>query len=97
MVLAGSTAAGRATTSSDLDIAVLVGDGGETCRETLRFEDALRSSSSTPVPVSGNSSPQTSPRVVVCCRACMPPAWSWSTSVERPGVPGPRPRPSFPD
>lgn len=41
MVLAGSTAAGRATTSSDLDIAVLVGDGGETCRKTLRFEGRL--------------------------------------------------------
>lgn len=38
-VLAGSTAAGRATPSSDLDIAVLIGDGaGDTCRETLRFE-----------------------------------------------------------
>ncbi|MFJ9472730.1 nucleotidyltransferase domain-containing protein [Streptomyces caniferus] len=41
VVLAGSTAAGRATASSDLDIAVLVGDGGETCRETLRFEGRL--------------------------------------------------------
>ncbi|MFB7737071.1 nucleotidyltransferase domain-containing protein [Streptomyces sp. NPDC056112] len=41
VVLAGSTVAGRATTSSDLDIAVLVGDGGETCRETLRFEGRL--------------------------------------------------------
>nr|WSX50503.1 nucleotidyltransferase domain-containing protein [Streptomyces sp. NBC_00974] len=38
VVLAGSTAAGRATASSDLDIAVLVGDGGETYRETLRVE-----------------------------------------------------------
>ena len=38
VILAGSTAAGRATASSDLDIAVLVGDGGETCRETIRFE-----------------------------------------------------------
>lgn len=36
--LAGSTAAGRATASSDLDVAVLVGDGGETYRETIRFE-----------------------------------------------------------
>ncbi|WP_445528083.1 nucleotidyltransferase domain-containing protein [Streptomyces cyslabdanicus] len=41
VVLAGSAAAGRATASSDLDIAVLVGDGGETCRETLRFEGRL--------------------------------------------------------
>jgi len=41
VVLAGSTAAGRATASSDLDIAVLVGDGGETYRETLRFEGRL--------------------------------------------------------
>ncbi|MFD9597829.1 nucleotidyltransferase domain-containing protein [Kitasatospora sp. NPDC059973] len=38
VILAGSTAAGRATASSDLDIAVLIGDGGETCRETIRFE-----------------------------------------------------------
>ncbi|MFE4638903.1 nucleotidyltransferase domain-containing protein [Streptomyces sp. NPDC056773] len=38
VILAGSSAAGRATASSDLDIAVLVEDGGETCRETLRFE-----------------------------------------------------------
>ena len=37
-VLGGSVAAGRATASSDLDIAVLIGDGGETCRETIRFE-----------------------------------------------------------
>ncbi|WTS98192.1 nucleotidyltransferase domain-containing protein [Streptomyces sp. NBC_00096] len=37
-VLGGSTALGRATASSDLDIVVLVGDDGETCRETLRFE-----------------------------------------------------------
>ncbi|MBT2453128.1 nucleotidyltransferase domain-containing protein [Streptomyces sp. ISL-43] len=36
--LAGSTAVGRATASSDLDIAVLIGDSGETYRETLRFE-----------------------------------------------------------
>ncbi|MFD5933835.1 nucleotidyltransferase domain-containing protein [Streptomyces sp. NPDC060333] len=36
VVLAGSTASGRATPSSDLDVAVLVGDGGETFRETLR-------------------------------------------------------------
>ncbi|WP_107072760.1 nucleotidyltransferase domain-containing protein [Streptomyces vietnamensis] len=41
VVLAGSTATGRATTSSDLDIAVLIADGGETCRETLRFEGRL--------------------------------------------------------
>ncbi|MET9467163.1 nucleotidyltransferase domain-containing protein [Streptomyces sp. NPDC006544] len=38
VILAGSTAAGRATASSDLDIVVLVGDGGETRRETIRFE-----------------------------------------------------------
>lgn len=38
VILAGSSAAGRATASSDLDIAVLIGDGGETCRETIRFE-----------------------------------------------------------
>ncbi|WP_330297906.1 nucleotidyltransferase domain-containing protein [Streptomyces sp. NBC_00503] len=38
VILAGSTAAGRATASSDLDIAVLVADGGETYRETLRIE-----------------------------------------------------------
>ncbi|MFF3431216.1 nucleotidyltransferase domain-containing protein [Streptomyces sp. NPDC002602] len=38
VVLAGSTTSGRATPSSDLDVAVLVGDGGETFRETLRVE-----------------------------------------------------------
>ncbi|MET9882118.1 nucleotidyltransferase domain-containing protein [Streptomyces sp. NPDC006430] len=38
VILAGSTALGRATASSDLDLAVLVEDGGETCRETIRFE-----------------------------------------------------------
>ncbi|MFB7462422.1 nucleotidyltransferase domain-containing protein [Streptomyces sp. NPDC056224] len=38
VILAGSTAAGRATPGSDLDIAVLLGDGGETGRETVRFE-----------------------------------------------------------
>ncbi|MGW0391824.1 nucleotidyltransferase domain-containing protein [Streptomyces sp. NPDC003042] len=38
VVLAGSTATGRATASSDLDIAVLIEDGGVTCRETVRFE-----------------------------------------------------------
>jgi predicted nucleotidyltransferase len=38
VILAGSTASGRATVGSDLDIAVLIGDGGETCRETIRFE-----------------------------------------------------------
>ncbi|MEU3619021.1 nucleotidyltransferase domain-containing protein [Streptomyces sp. NPDC006872] len=37
-VLGGSAAEGRATAGSDLDIAVLIGDGGETCRETIRFE-----------------------------------------------------------
>ncbi|MFB6612891.1 nucleotidyltransferase domain-containing protein [Streptomyces sp. NPDC056367] len=41
VILAGSTAAGRATSSSDLDIAVLVADGGETYRETIRFEGRL--------------------------------------------------------
>ncbi|MEW2414779.1 nucleotidyltransferase domain-containing protein [Streptomyces sp. NPDC046866] len=40
-VLAGSTAAGRATASSDLDLAVLVADGGETYRETVRVEGRL--------------------------------------------------------
>lgn len=38
VVLAGSTVSGRATASSDLDIAVLIASGGETYRETLRFE-----------------------------------------------------------
>ncbi|WP_431679437.1 nucleotidyltransferase domain-containing protein [Kitasatospora sp. KL5] len=38
VVLAGSTVQGRATAGSDLDIAVLVASGGETYRETLRFE-----------------------------------------------------------
>ena len=38
VILAGSTAAGRATASSDLDLAVLIQDGGETRRETIRFE-----------------------------------------------------------
>ncbi|WP_457031165.1 nucleotidyltransferase domain-containing protein, partial [Kitasatospora sp. P5_F3] len=38
VVLAGSTVSGRATAGSDLDIAVLVASGGETYRETLRFE-----------------------------------------------------------
>jgi predicted nucleotidyltransferase len=38
VVLGGSAAAGRATASSDLDIAVLVDDSGETSRETLRVE-----------------------------------------------------------
>ncbi|MGY1498734.1 nucleotidyltransferase domain-containing protein [Streptomyces sp. QTS52] len=38
VILAGSTAAGRATAHSDLDMAVLIGDGGETHRETIRFE-----------------------------------------------------------
>ncbi|WP_329388707.1 nucleotidyltransferase domain-containing protein [Streptomyces sp. NBC_01351] len=38
VVLAGSTAAGRAGATSDLDVAVLVKDGGETYRETIRFE-----------------------------------------------------------
>lgn len=35
-ILAGSTARGRSTRTSDLDIAVLVPDGAETRRETLR-------------------------------------------------------------
>lgn len=38
VILAGSTAAGRATAGSDLDIVVLVEDGAEACRETIRFE-----------------------------------------------------------
>lgn len=38
VILAGSSAVGRATATSDLDIAVLIEDGGETCRETLRVE-----------------------------------------------------------
>ncbi|MFJ8627833.1 nucleotidyltransferase domain-containing protein [Kitasatospora sp. NPDC093550] len=37
-VLAGSAPTGRATATSDLDLAVLVADGGETYRETVRFE-----------------------------------------------------------
>ncbi|MER7750766.1 nucleotidyltransferase domain-containing protein [Kitasatospora sp. NPDC097643] len=37
-VLAGSAAAGRATATSDLDLAVLLADGAGTCRETIRFE-----------------------------------------------------------
>jgi predicted nucleotidyltransferase len=41
VVLAGSTVSGRATTTSDLDIAILIGDGGESRRETLRFEGRL--------------------------------------------------------
>ncbi|MFE6834812.1 nucleotidyltransferase domain-containing protein [Streptomyces sp. NPDC057705] len=41
VVLAGSTASGRATATSDLDIAVLIEEGGETRRETLRFEGRL--------------------------------------------------------
>ncbi|MFD9367380.1 nucleotidyltransferase domain-containing protein [Streptomyces sp. NPDC060020] len=41
VVLAGSTATGRSTASSDLDIAVLVEDGGVTYRETIRFEERL--------------------------------------------------------
>nr|WP_134003102.1 nucleotidyltransferase domain-containing protein [Streptomyces sp. 846.5] len=38
-ILAGSTARGLATSTSDLDIAVLVPDGAETRRETLRSRD----------------------------------------------------------
>ncbi|MEV7557317.1 nucleotidyltransferase domain-containing protein [Streptomyces sp. NPDC089795] len=41
VVLAGSVASGRATATSDLDIAVLIEHGGETRRETLRFEGRL--------------------------------------------------------
>ncbi|MFJ9944680.1 nucleotidyltransferase domain-containing protein [Streptomyces erythrochromogenes] len=41
VVLAGSVASGRATTTSDLDIAVLIADGGETRRDTLRFEERV--------------------------------------------------------
>lgn len=40
-ILAGSTAAGGSTPTSDLDIAVLVGDDEETGRETIRFEGRL--------------------------------------------------------
>ncbi|GHF65593.1 nucleotidyltransferase domain-containing protein [Kitasatospora xanthocidica] len=38
VLLAGSAATGTATATSDLDLAVLVADGGETHRETVRFE-----------------------------------------------------------
>ncbi|MFE5580599.1 nucleotidyltransferase domain-containing protein [Kitasatospora sp. NPDC056531] len=38
VVLAGSTVSGRAGANSDLDLAVLIAGGGETYRETLRFE-----------------------------------------------------------
>ncbi|AUG76973.1 nucleotidyltransferase [Kitasatospora sp. MMS16-BH015] len=41
VLLAGSVAAGRATPSSDLDLAVLVPDGWETYRETVRYEGRL--------------------------------------------------------
>ncbi|MER6299883.1 nucleotidyltransferase domain-containing protein [Kitasatospora sp. NPDC001539] len=41
VLLAGSSAAGCATATSDLDLAVLVTDGGETYRETVRFEGRL--------------------------------------------------------
>ncbi|WP_338710748.1 nucleotidyltransferase domain-containing protein [Streptomyces virginiae] len=41
VVLAGSTASGRATVTSDLDLAVLTEDGGTSRRETLRFEGRL--------------------------------------------------------
>jgi predicted nucleotidyltransferase len=37
-VLAGSVALGHATASSDLDIAVLIAEDGQTCRETVRIE-----------------------------------------------------------
>ncbi|MFD7641646.1 nucleotidyltransferase domain-containing protein [Kitasatospora sp. NPDC059795] len=40
-VLAGSAASGRATASSDLDIAVLMPEDGATYRETVRFEDRV--------------------------------------------------------
>ncbi|MET4923001.1 putative DNA binding domain-containing protein [Streptomyces sp. PSRA5] len=38
VILAGSTAAGRATASSDLDLAILIGDGDGDGGETIRFE-----------------------------------------------------------
>ncbi|KOU79359.1 nucleotidyltransferase [Streptomyces sp. XY593] len=41
VVLAGSTASGRATVTSDLDLAVLTEDGSTSRRETLRFEGRL--------------------------------------------------------
>ncbi|MFI1286793.1 nucleotidyltransferase domain-containing protein [Streptomyces sp. NPDC020858] len=41
VILAGSTATGRATATSDLDIAVLIDDGGVTYRETIRFEERV--------------------------------------------------------
>ncbi|WP_369183363.1 nucleotidyltransferase domain-containing protein [Streptomyces sp. Y1] len=41
VLLAGSAAAGRATATSDLDLAVLVPDGGATYRETVRYEGRL--------------------------------------------------------
>ncbi|MFF4448218.1 nucleotidyltransferase domain-containing protein [Streptomyces sp. NPDC001502] len=41
VVLAGSIASGRVTATSDLDLAVLIKEGGETRRETLRFEGRL--------------------------------------------------------
>ncbi|MER7585818.1 nucleotidyltransferase domain-containing protein [Kitasatospora sp. NPDC097691] len=37
-LLAGSAATGNATATSDLDLALLVADGGETYRETVRHE-----------------------------------------------------------
>ncbi|MFF4368174.1 nucleotidyltransferase domain-containing protein [Streptomyces sp. NPDC001594] len=40
-ILGGSTASGNATASSDLDIVVLIEDGGLTCRETIRFEERV--------------------------------------------------------
>ncbi|MFF5426655.1 MULTISPECIES: nucleotidyltransferase domain-containing protein [unclassified Streptomyces] len=41
VILAGSALSGRATPTSDLDLAVLVEAGGETYRETIRFEGRL--------------------------------------------------------
>ncbi|MFJ3860401.1 nucleotidyltransferase domain-containing protein [Streptomyces sp. NPDC090085] len=41
VVLSGSAVSGLATTTSDLDVVVLIEDGGETRRETLRFEGRL--------------------------------------------------------
>ncbi|GGY11696.1 nucleotidyltransferase domain-containing protein [Streptomyces tanashiensis] len=41
VVLAGSTSTGRATAASDLDIAVLVPEGGASYRETIRFEERV--------------------------------------------------------
>ncbi|MFC8716855.1 nucleotidyltransferase domain-containing protein [Kitasatospora sp. NPDC057198] len=73
-VLAGSVAAGRARTGSDLDLAVLLPDGQGTHRETLRHEGRGVEGSRTPAP--GWTSCGPSPR---------PPAAGWSSSRRRPG------------